>query len=246
MRRTRSTLILTYVNQYSCSTRFQFGTNLKTERKNDMGFTNHFWSILYFQINPTKNWSGPIQTCDPSFRIERSHLEFTSKCSFILILCYNTGSNSDMSVFGIRLLLCTSSAYILHQMQCTVPLRKSKLFISESCPILVLTTILSNLCRANTKNDTTIYQGPTTSRENAVRKYQNFPPHVFLNVLFDYDLNLCRCSNPELPPMRDFGSLYFFNHQPFVCGTLFPGIKLNLLYSWKQSSTYKSAILADI
>ena len=51
---------------------------------------------------------------------------------------------------------------------------KIKLFISESCPILVLTTILSN-----TKNDPTNYQGPTTSRENAIRKYQNFP-HTFL------------------------------------------------------------------
>ena len=41
-------------NQYSCSTRLQFGTNLTTDRKKDQGFTNHFWSILYFQINPTK------------------------------------------------------------------------------------------------------------------------------------------------------------------------------------------------
>ena len=32
----------------------------------------------------------------------------------------------------------------------------------------------------------------------------------------------------------------------FVCGTLFGRIKLNQLYSPKQSSTYKSAILADL
>jgi hypothetical protein len=56
--RTRSTLILTYVNQYSCSTRFQFGTNLTTDRKKDLGFTNHFWSISYFQTNPTKKLVG--------------------------------------------------------------------------------------------------------------------------------------------------------------------------------------------
>ena len=69
-------------------------------------------------------------------------------------------------------------------MQCTVPLRKSKLFISESCPILVLTTILGNPRRANghAKNDPTNYQGTTTSRENAIRKYIIFP-HTFFKIL---------------------------------------------------------------
>ena len=61
----------------------------------------------------------------------------------------------------------------------------------------------------------------------------------------NYDLNLCRYLNPELPPMRGFASLYFLIRHPFVCGILFPGINLNYPYSWKQSSTYKSAILAD-
>jgi hypothetical protein len=37
-----------------------------------------------------------------------------------------------------------------------------------------------------------------------------------------------------------------FEMLAFVCGTLFGGITLNLLYSPKQSSTYKSAILADL
>ena len=47
--------------------------------------------------------------------------------------------------------------------------------------------------------------------------------------------------------MRDFASLYFINrHTTFVCGTLFLEIKLNYLHPRKQSSTYKSAILADI
>ena len=32
----------------------------------------------------------------------------------------------------------------------------------------------------------------------------------------------------------------------FVCGTLCGRIKLNKIYSPKQSSTYKSAILADL
>jgi hypothetical protein len=30
------------------------------------------------------------------------------------------------------------------------------------------------------------------------------------------NLNLCRYLKPELPPMRDFGSLYFLNHYTFV------------------------------
>ena len=48
-----------------------------------------------------------------------------------------------------------------------------------------------------------------------------------------------------LPPMRDFASLCFLNRHTFVCGSLFGGIKLNELYSPKQTSTYKSAILAE-
>ena len=38
----------------------------------------------------------------------------------------------------------------------------------------------------------------------------------------------------------------FSNPSYFLCGTLFPGIKLNSLYHTKQSCTYKSAILAEI
>ena len=114
----------------------------------------------------------------------------------------------------------------VHQMQCTVPLRKSKLFISESCPILVLTTILSNLCRANTKNYPTNYEGPTILPEKMRFENTKISPTRFLKILFDYDLNLCRCSNPELPPMRDFGSLYFQIRHTFVCATMFRRIKL--------------------
>ena len=51
---------------------------------------------------------------------------------------------------------------------CTVLLRKSKLFISESCPILVLTTILSNPRRANSRK--------------CDSKIQNFP-HTFFKIL---------------------------------------------------------------
>jgi hypothetical protein len=60
----------------------------------------------------------------------------------------------------------------------TVPLCESNLFTSGSCPILVLTTVLDRLRHANARgNGVKNYQGPTTciSRENAIRKYLNFP-----------------------------------------------------------------------
>jgi hypothetical protein len=58
----------------------------------------------------------------------------------------------------------------------TVPLNNSKLFISGSyCPILVLTTVLGRPHHADVKNGVKNDQGPTTSREHAIRKYINFP-----------------------------------------------------------------------
>jgi hypothetical protein len=62
----------------------------------------------------------------------------------------------------------------------TVLLYKRKLFISRSCPILVLTTVLGLPRRADVKNGVNNYQGPTTSRENAIQKYLIFPQNVFL------------------------------------------------------------------
>jgi hypothetical protein len=63
--------------------------------------------------------------------------------------------------------------------------------------------------------------------KNAIRKYLNFPRRFF-KFQCDYDLNLCRYLNPELPRLRDFGSLNFLNRHTFVlvCGTLFRGRKL--------------------
>jgi hypothetical protein len=46
--------------------------------------------------------------------------------------------------------------------------------------------------------------------------------------------------------MRDLASLCFLNRHTFVCGTLFGRINLDYLHPPKQSSTYKSAILADL
>ena len=62
---------------------------------------------------------------------------------------------------------------------CTVLLQKSKLFISRSCPILVLTTVLGRPRRADVKNGVKIYQGAITSRQNAIRKYLNSPIRFF-------------------------------------------------------------------
>jgi hypothetical protein len=36
----------------------KFGTNFTTDRKKDLGFTNHVGSILYFQINLTEKLVG--------------------------------------------------------------------------------------------------------------------------------------------------------------------------------------------
>jgi hypothetical protein len=58
----------------------------------------------------------------------------------------------------------------------TVSLFKSKLFINRSCLILVLATVLGMVLgrprRADDKNIVKNYQGPTTSGENAIRKYR--------------------------------------------------------------------------
>jgi hypothetical protein len=42
----------------------------------------------------------------------------------------------------------------------TVPLCDSKLFISRSCPILVLTTVMGRPRRADVEKDVKNYQGP--------------------------------------------------------------------------------------
>jgi hypothetical protein len=63
----------------------------------------------------------------------------------------------------------------------TAPLYKSKLFIGRSCPILVLIIVLGRPRGADVKNELKNYQGPTTSRENSIRKYLNLPHMSFLN-----------------------------------------------------------------
>jgi hypothetical protein len=48
----------------------------------------------------------------------------------------------------------------VHTSMYTVPLYKSKLFISRSCPILVLRTVLGRPRRADIKKNVEKYQGP--------------------------------------------------------------------------------------
>ena len=138
MWRTRLTLILTYVNQYSCSTRLQFGTNLTTDRKKDLGFTNHFWSILYFQINPTKK-IGRI--------LYRHAYRYTIQVSASSIHIWNLqanvhpcrlpGYNFDVLVFVIRLrcaVNCRQISSILHDFRaCTGILINHPSTIPSSC-----------------------------------------------------------------------------------------------------------------
>jgi hypothetical protein len=130
---------------------------------------------------------------------------------------------------------------------CTVPLYDSKLFISRSCLILVLTTVLHRPRRADVKKDVKNYQVPTTAVLPEKMWFQNISPIRFFKFQWDYDLNLGRYLNPELPPMRGFASLIVIlgKYCTFVCGTLFGGIKLIKIYPPKQSSTYKSEILAE-
>ena len=91
-----------------------------------------------------------------------------------------------------------------------------------------------------TKTDVKNYQGPTTSRENVIQKYQNFRYLVFLNFSVitivptsKYGLNSCRYLNPEfIPPIRELGSLYFqIRHTKYfyiICPILFRVIDLTL------------------
>jgi hypothetical protein len=73
-------------------------------------------------------------------------------------------------------------------------------------------------CRTHSKNYVMYknYHGQTTSLENPIWKYLNC----------DCGLNSCPCSNPELPPMWSFASLYVLIRHTFVCATLFPALKL--------------------
>ena len=103
---------------------------------------------------------------------------------------------------------------------------KTKLCISISCPILVLSTVFSHPRHADAKNDLKIYKGSGPYPQK-IQFENNFPHTFFFKFDRDYDRNLYRYLNPELPPMRDSASLYFLNCHTFVCGTSFPEIKLN-------------------
>ncbi len=82
--------------------------------------------------------------------------------------------------------------------------------------------------RADVKESFKNYQGPTTSGENAIRKYHF--GHTFFKFCNDDDLNLCRYLNPDL-------SSILGRYCTFECGTLFGGIKLIELYPTKVPHT---------
>jgi hypothetical protein len=99
----------------------------------------------------------------------------------------------------------------------------------------------------------TTIRGQLLSEKNAIRKI--FLIYIYIYIFFfnffcfDYPVwpKFVSVLEPELLPMRDLGSLSFLNRHTFVCGTLFPRIKLNyeLALFLKQSSTYKSSILIE-
>ena len=67
----------------------------------------------------------------------------------------------------------------------TVPLYKSKLFISRSCPLLVLETVLRRPRRVDVKKGVKNYQGPKTAFLNFFfKKNLNFPSSVFFYYIF--------------------------------------------------------------
>ena len=70
-------------------------------------------------------------------------------------LYYNVQLTRSMAVGGTVLEYCV---IVQHQI----------IFINGSCLILVLTTVLGLLRRADTKNDVENYQGPSTSLENMI------------------------------------------------------------------------------
>jgi hypothetical protein len=62
----------------------------------------------------------------------------------------------------------------LYVLYCTIV--EDQKFIRGSCLILVFTTVIARLRRADAKTDVKNYQGRTTALENAIRK---FPPYIF-------------------------------------------------------------------
>ena len=85
----------------------------------------------------------------------------------------------------------------------TVSLFNSKLFIGRPYSILVLTMVLARPRRADAKNGVNNYQGPTTSRENAIRKYYGLWPKsvsvLEARVTSNAQLRISTCifSNPS-------------------------------------------------
>ena len=69
----------------------------------------------------------------------------------------------------------------------TVPLYMKNIFISRSCLTLVLTTVMSLPRHTDPKKGVQSYEGPTTGRENAIRKY--------INLLFmETKLHIRKCN----------------------------------------------------
>jgi hypothetical protein len=116
----------------------------------------------------------------------------------------------------------------------------NKPFVLCIFPDLVLmwvsrVVLLLNSATSMYKNDVLKkrnYHGQTTIVIPEKMRFENIKyltlTQFFIWILSYYGLNLCRYSNPGLPPLRDLASLYFLMRHIFVYATLFRGIKLNV------------------
>jgi hypothetical protein len=107
-----------------------------------------------------------------------------------------------------------------------------------------MTWVLGHPRRADAKVDIKNYHGPTTTRENVIRKYLSFPILLFFKC--DYGLNSCRCSNPELPKCATSLFHIFLIRHTFFTPIFFRGIKLMIFLSTSAELHIQKVILADI
>ena len=89
---------------------------------------------------------------------------------------------------------------------CTVPLRKSKLFISRSCPILVLTTVPGRPRHTGAKNNVKGYAWPIDFL------------YTFLNVLMGLWSKFASVLKPRVTSNARYGFsiISFLNHRTFL------------------------------
>ena len=110
----------------------------------------------------------------------RDGIDFGSGAWIRVQICARTGAYKiQYGIFCATNLFSIDTAVVIHvhfRMYCTsVPLCNRKLFISTSCLILVLKTVLGRPRHADAKNGVENYHG---SQENAMPKH-SYSPYTF-------------------------------------------------------------------